>query len=111
MDRASAKLQATRDHVNPRSKGGGVVVICCTTCNGIKGDMNPEDWLQFMAEHPRWWALTKLQLRDIRRKLLGLPSRKQKLRHFRFVEARKQGVARTPVIVPAHLIFPRGSVL
>lgn len=108
MDRASAQLQATRDHFNPRSKGGGPVVICCITCNSIKGDMNPEDWLQFMAEYPRWWKLTKLQLRDIRRKLLGLPSRRQKLCHFHFAKAQKQGTARTPVIVPAHLIFPRG---
>lgn len=106
MDRASVHLQATRDHVNPRSKGGGAVVICCITCNGIKGDMNPEDWLLFMAEHPRWWTLSKLQLRDIRRRLLGLPSRKEKLRQFRLPKPQKQGAARVPVVVPPGLVWP-----
>lgn len=58
-------LAPTRDHVVPKSRGGRAVVVCCITCNGIKGNMLPEEWESFMAAHPEWWKLTKLELRAI----------------------------------------------
>lgn len=106
MDRASYELQATRDHAVPKSrggKGGKDLVICCITCNGIKGNMTPEEWLRFMAEHPRWWVLTKKQLRDIKRQMLGLPSRRVKLRHARIIK--RDGMRVTAVIVPPALVY------
>jgi 5-methylcytosine-specific restriction endonuclease McrA len=49
--RAAAELRAreflTRDHVVPRSRGGGDtwtnVVTACNTCNGRKGDRTPDE--------------------------------------------------------------------
>ncbi len=56
-----AQLEATRDHIVPRSKARpkdriyGGIVWCCRQCNEIKSDMMPEDWIAFMASIPRWW--------------------------------------------------------
>lgn len=58
-------LAPTRDHVVPRSRGGRAVVVCCITCNGIKGNMLPDAWESFMAAYPEWWKLTKYELRAI----------------------------------------------
>ena len=42
---------ATMDHVHPRSKGGGNevsnIVICCQRCNGLKGHMPYEIFVEF----------------------------------------------------------------
>lgn len=46
----------TRDHVYPKSRGGHITVWACGTCNQLKRDMMPDEWKDFMAENPRWWA-------------------------------------------------------
>lgn len=101
MDRKSYALQATRDHVMPICRGGGPKVVCCITCNGIKGDMLPDVWEAFMEAHPRWWTLSRLELRRIQRAARGLPTLRQKARRLRV----RQGSPRTPVVVPKELIY------
>lgn len=42
-------MQATRDHLIPRSKGGGEgenVVLSCYKCNQDKGDTMPNDFVR-----------------------------------------------------------------
>lgn len=102
MDRASVRLQATRDHVVPRCRGGGATVVACITCNGIKGNMLPEVWETFMAANPRWWLLSKYELRLIRRSDLGLTSVPRK-RGVRIIL--KGIVRRQPTVVPPELIY------
>lgn len=50
-------LRPTRDHVFPKSRGGRDTVLCCNQCNGIKGDMLPDEWLDFMRANPTWWQV------------------------------------------------------
>jgi hypothetical protein len=57
----------TRDHYMPRSVGGRKIVMACTTCNNIKGDMLPHEWRQFMADNPQWWLMPRTQLKQARR--------------------------------------------
>lgn len=101
MDRASYRLQPTRDHTIPVCRGGGRIVISCLTCNGIKGDMMPETWEAFMAAHPGWWHLSKAELRRITRAPHGIVVPRR--RHVRFV---RQGTPPAPpVVVPPELIW------
>lgn len=51
---------ATRDHVAPKSAGGWRTVRCCRACNEVKGNMMPDQWVEFMRETPEWWRLYKL---------------------------------------------------
>lgn len=67
MDRFSERLYPTRDHVFPRSKGGNVTVVCCWTCNGIKGNMLPEVWDRFMATFPKWWTMNVVEINRAKR--------------------------------------------
>lgn len=53
---ATQGRQRTRDHIVPASVGGTRTVPCCRACNSIKGDMSPQEWLQFRRENPNWWA-------------------------------------------------------
>lgn len=51
-------LEATKDHPQPRSRGGkGNTVWACWTCNQIKYDMPYDSWKLYMSMHPRWWNL------------------------------------------------------
>lgn len=34
----------TREHVNPRVRGGGPIVIACRKCNTDKGDLSLREW-------------------------------------------------------------------
>lgn len=53
---ARSNLAATRDHAPiPKSKGGSAWVWACWRCNTMKGDVDYDVWLQFMADHPGWW--------------------------------------------------------
>ncbi len=45
----------TRDHVQPRSRGGKKTVPCCFKCNQAKADMSPREWQRFMDKFPEWW--------------------------------------------------------
>lgn len=36
----------TRDHVIPKSKGGRAVIVVCSKCNGDKGDMDPDQYVE-----------------------------------------------------------------
>lgn len=53
-------LLKTRDHYIPQSRGGSNdksnIRFACRCCNGIKGDMMPDQWEAFMAANPCWWA-------------------------------------------------------
>jgi len=44
------------DHVVPRSKGGKEKVWCCTKCNGMKGDMLPDEWRIFRSRNQDWFS-------------------------------------------------------
>lgn len=52
-------LDATWDHVIPRSKGGSNrmdnMVRACRECNTMKGDVMPEVWSAALALFPNWW--------------------------------------------------------
>ncbi len=47
-------MRGTVDHYIPQALGGtnakGNLRWCCTECNGLKGDMPPEQWEQRMPE-------------------------------------------------------------
>lgn len=56
--RQSHPLRVTVDHVQPKVQGGvddGNTVLCCQTCNRVKGDLPPDVWETFMQTNPRWW--------------------------------------------------------
>jgi hypothetical protein len=56
-------LTATVEHVVPVSRGGAMrgpnVTLACHLCNGLKGDMTPHQWAEFMISHPQWWIRSK----------------------------------------------------
>jgi hypothetical protein len=100
MDRRDVRLHPTRDHVLPRSHGGTRTTICCFTCNGIKGDMLPGAWEAFMVANPRWWKMSRMELRLLRRHLAGLPPPGV---------AQRQGTPpMPPVVVPKELVYGNG---
>lgn len=96
-------LAPTRDHVVPKSRGGRAVVVCCITCNGIKGNMLPEEWESFMAAYPEWWKLTKLELRAIWR----APRKAARDEKWGPRRRLRQGTPpAAPVVVPPEYIWP-----
>jgi hypothetical protein len=109
MSRGDARLHPTRDHVIPVSRGGKVKIICCQTCNGIKADMLPGEWIIYMEENPGWWLLTRKERRERNRARLrvrGVPN--QHGDYIRLLNRRRvrQGDAPAPpVIVPPELIW------
>lgn len=56
-------LRPTWDHVVPKSRGGRERIVCCHKCNGIKGDIMPDQWAAYMAANPGWWLLTRAERR------------------------------------------------
>lgn len=50
----------TSDHVVPRSKGGTRTILACKTCNGMKGNMMPNEWQKFMHNFPKWWNMNPI---------------------------------------------------
>lgn len=102
MERHHPKLEPTREHSLPRSKGGTAahVIIACSQCNTIKADMLPEQWLGFMARVPGWWKLTKRELRSARRSG-GADFRTPGL----WPPGKPASVQRAPVVVPPELIY------
>lgn len=52
-------LTATVEHIIPVSRGGGWrgsnITLACSLCNGLKGNMTPHDWTEFMMMNPEWW--------------------------------------------------------
>ena len=61
-------LRVTRDHVIPKARFGGGedegnIVLCCFTCNHIKGSMNPSEWAAYMAACPEWWKIERSKRR------------------------------------------------
>lgn len=99
MDRNNPRLVPTRDHVVPESKGGREILIACYTCNTIKGDMMPDVWCAFMETFPRWWALSKAELRRCRRENFFTPGYKPPRRLRDLVANRR------PCVVPPELIY------
>lgn len=53
-------LRKTRDHHVPVSRGGSNakenIRMACIRCNGLKGNMMPAEWEQYMRDNPLWWA-------------------------------------------------------
>lgn len=43
--------RVTKDHINPKSRGGGPIVKCCEACNNLKADMPVLRWLQWLEEN------------------------------------------------------------
>jgi len=110
MDRRDARLQATRDHVIPMSRGGTLKIICCLQCNGIKGNMLPGEWIEYMAENPGWWLLTRSERRARRRAKLRV--RDVPNEHGDYIRLINRGRRERqgsppapPVIVPPELIW------
>jgi len=55
MSMESAALYPTKDHVEPRSRGGKITVWACYTCNHVKRDMSVDGWAIYRATHDEWW--------------------------------------------------------
>ena len=105
MQRHHPKLEPTRDHYIPKSKGGWEIIICCLQCNAIKADRSPAAWAAFMVMHPQWWLLTKYELRAIFRKEWR---NKVETEHPLLAGPSRQGSPKPgPVVVPPELIFPQ----
>lgn len=56
-------LTATVEHMMPISRGGSMkgvnTILACSFCNGLKGDMMPHEWAEFMMMNPQWWLRSK----------------------------------------------------
>jgi 5-methylcytosine-specific restriction endonuclease McrA len=57
---------STLDHITPRSRGGGDepgnLVLCCGTCNSVKSDRTPDEWLallELMAARVRCYVFAE----------------------------------------------------
>jgi hypothetical protein len=100
MNRRDERLRPTRDHFLPRSQGGREIVVCCSVCNTVKADMLPDQWLAYMEATPKWWLLTKIELRASRRRIL-IATPGMKLRK----SVRQGSPPAAPVVVPPALIF------
>lgn len=63
----------TKDHLNPRSRGGGPSIVVCRQCNADKGNMPLEDWINYLlaerpAQNPRSGCrVAPCQFRAVRR--------------------------------------------
>lgn len=75
-------LIATVEHIIPVSRGGNMkgdnLTLACSLCNGLKGDMTPHQWAEFMMSNPRWWE--KHQRKYRRPKVARLFDREYTLR-------------------------------
>lgn len=108
MDKNSDALRATRDHSIPRSKGGtsSPKIICCHKCNGLKGDMLPDEWAAYMRANPRWWLLTHAERRASRRADRDKKRvEKWGARLARRDRERQGSPLPGPVVVPPELIY------
>lgn len=67
-------LRKTRDHYIPLSRGGTNarenIRFACHRCNGLKGNMMPDEWEAYMVAVPMWWTFTRWQRRQ---RALGNP--------------------------------------
>jgi hypothetical protein len=56
MNLGRMHFMPTRDHYPiPKSKGGQRTIICCYTCNHLKGDMDATEWEAYMIENKGGW--------------------------------------------------------
>lgn len=57
--RPAHALTATVEHIVPLSRGGAMrgdnITLACSLCNGLKGNMTPQEWTEFMIANPGWW--------------------------------------------------------
>jgi hypothetical protein len=117
MERNHPRLEPTRDHFVPESRGGTEIIIACYQCNMTKADMLPEQWIAFMERVPGWWKLSKLELRAVRRQagpLFDTPGQQARDYSKRINQARgftQRGNPKKPVIVPPGLIWKRGNLI
>lgn len=96
MSKVDYRLHPTRDHIMPKSRGGRATVVCCFTCNGIKGDMLPDVWAAYMDANPGWWKLSPHELRVQRRRAASLERRTLRVPRPRAIRF---------VVVPPELIY------
>lgn len=60
MSLGRVQFMPTRDHYPiPKCKGGKRTIICCRTCNHLKGSMAPDEWAAFMAENKGGWFVVR----------------------------------------------------
>jgi hypothetical protein len=108
MQLGHPKLNPTREHFIPQSQGGtgADIIMACLQCNGIKGDMMPEQWARFMEHHPKWWTFGRTQLNRARCTVstpgIQLPAR---------LMPPKPKPKRSPLVVPPELIWKRGNLI
>lgn len=112
MQRHHPKLEPTRDHHVPQSKGGTDIIIACIQCNMIKADMMPEQWTAFMAQFDGWWKFSKSELRHARRAFStpGLEAGVNIRRERKEAGLTSSGKPK-PVIVPPGLIWKRADLI
>lgn len=46
--RGRGRYAPTRDHINPRKRGGGPTITVCQSCNVFKADKSVLEWLQWI---------------------------------------------------------------
>jgi hypothetical protein len=108
MERHHPKLEPTRDHFMPESRGGKEIVICCLQCNMIKADMLPAQWIAFMERNPGWWLLDKLAIRAARR-IVGTPGIQHRSPFG--IHGRRRSPRKPVIIVPPELIWRRDALI
>lgn len=119
MERHHPKLEPTREHSLPRSKGGTAahVIIVCIQCNTIKADMMPDQWAAFMERVPGWWKLTKSELRAARGRAgmlfvtPGQQARNYDKRNNQALGLTQRGNPKKAVVVPPGLIWRRDDLI
>jgi hypothetical protein len=98
-------LQPTRDHVIPRCRGGTEIIICCLKCNGIKGDMDEQEWFAYMRANPGWWTLTKAERK--RRRRAAARQYDQPDAKGNVIKGKQGSPPLPPVVVPPEFIWPQ----
>jgi hypothetical protein len=109
MQLGHPRLNPTRDHFVPQSQGGtgADIIMACLQCNNIKGDMMPEQWTRFMESFPKWWKLPRTALNRAR-STVNTPG----IQHRAPSTSRpRPKLKRTPVVVPAELIWKRPELI
>lgn len=95
MNSKDFHLRPTWDHVIPVSRGGRAKIVCCNKCNGIKGNMLPDQWEAYMEANPGWWLLSRAERR----------ARNKANPNAVWWRGRQGSPTPRPVVVPPELIF------
>ena len=85
QDKQRSPNKRTRDHVLPKCDGGTVTVWCCNACNSIKGNIEPQEWVEFISTAGPW------------RHLFHKPGPRGRDLYDRWCAAGKQPLAARPI--------------